>query len=70
MTRVNLRKAMGLAIKFCREKKGISQMELGEIAGICQKHISDLELGKRNPALLTLDYIAVRLFEVADGNRK
>lgn len=38
---------MGKKIRFIRESKGISQVELAEITGISHDKISKIEAGKR-----------------------
>lgn len=39
-------KNLGLNIAFFRRKKGLTQLELSEMAGIDRSHISAIELGK------------------------
>lgn len=43
---INTVKALGIAIKRMRKNRGLSQTELGELTGMRQATISDLENGK------------------------
>ena len=48
---------IGIRIKECREKLGLTQEELGESAGINKsprQRIADMEAGRRNPSPATL----------------
>ncbi|MCY6957982.1 helix-turn-helix domain-containing protein [Clostridium brassicae] len=48
-------------IKFFREQRKISQMELAQRAGLSKSYISALERYKRNPTLQTLHKISSAL---------
>ena len=47
-------KHLGQKIKSIREKQGLSQLKLGEIAGIPQPVITRLETGATNPRMDTI----------------
>jgi DNA-binding XRE family transcriptional regulator len=53
--------ATGRRIAAIRSKKGITQEELAEIAGVPQSHISRLENGHHTPTHLTIEKIAQAL---------
>ena len=46
---MNIKKDFGLRIKELRNKKGITQYQLAEMAGIDPKHISHIETGRSFP---------------------
>ena len=46
---MNIKKDFGLRIKELRAKKGITQYQLAEIAGIDPKHMSHIETGRSFP---------------------
>ena len=48
----------GLRLKSLRKKKGWTQVELADYLGLRRTYVSDLERGKRNVSLLTLEVIA------------
>lgn len=45
-------------LKKARQKKGFSQEELSNLAGLHRTHISLLECGKRSPSMVTIEKIA------------
>lgn len=45
---------IGKKIKFLREKKDMTQQELGELIGADRQYINKVEKGKKN---ITLDYL-------------
>ena len=53
--------AFGRAVRQCREKKEISQEELGFQADLDRTYISGIERGLRNPTLKTIRRIAKAL---------
>lgn len=52
---------IGERIRNIRKSKGISIYRLSQDTGISQNHISDLELGRRNPSVETLKRLVVPL---------
>jgi transcriptional regulator with XRE-family HTH domain len=48
------RRALGSAVLQRRRAQGLSQEDLGEVAGVDRTYVSGLESGKRNPTLETL----------------
>lgn len=54
----DLVRVLGNRIKMLRERFGITQEELAEKAGISAKGLGELERGKGNPTLLTLEALA------------
>lgn len=51
-------KKLGQIIRSKREKKGLTQVELSEEAGVDRNYIGMLERGERNPSYLSLQKIA------------
>lgn len=52
---------VGQAIKLCRVRRGISQLELSRRAGLSVSYLSMLENNKRDPTLSTVTGIAQAL---------
>ncbi|MBI4564588.1 MAG: helix-turn-helix transcriptional regulator [Planctomycetes bacterium] len=52
---------IGRKIRVLREKKGMTQEDLAERAGLTQSHVSRLEDGKHSPSNVTLRKIAKAL---------
>jgi transcriptional regulator with XRE-family HTH domain len=59
---------IGGKIQSIREKRGITQDQLGERAGINAKYVSAIERGQKNLTVLTLEKLAkaldVEIFEL------
>jgi transcriptional regulator with XRE-family HTH domain len=53
-----LGKQFGLAVRAERLRQDLSQEDLAELAELDRTYLSGLELGKRNPALSTVERIA------------
>ena len=53
-------------IKEIRIARGITQKRLSELTGLSQQHISEIERGKKNPTLKTLNKILEALEYVED----
>ncbi len=54
----DIRARFGVRLRQLRSKKGLTQVELADYLGVRRTYISDLERGKRNVSLLTLEVIA------------
>jgi len=54
-------KRLGMRIRERRSMRGLSQEELGFAADRTQHYISQVELGKRNPSILTIRAICQAL---------
>lgn len=63
MTKRDLIGNVGLRIKYFRSIKGITQCELAEKMGADEKAVSQIETGKRNITLKTLEKI-IRALDV------
>lgn len=50
--------SIGSRVKSLRKRQGMTQSEVANECGLNKQYISDVEHGKRNPALLTLIKIA------------
>ena len=61
MSKVDLKKLLGMAIKAERSLLDISQEELAYRAGLHRTYVSDLERGARNPSLDTIEKLAQAL---------
>lgn len=53
--------AFGKHLAGLRKELGFSQLQLSLRAGLSKAYLSDLERGRRNPSLLTLERIASAL---------
>lgn len=53
-------------VRELREKRGVSQQRLSELAGLNRNYVSDVERGRRNPCLGNIVKIAEAL-DVAPG---
>ena len=49
---------IGDKIRELREKRKLTQIELAKLAGISNTYLSDIERGRVNPSLKTLDKLA------------
>ncbi|MFC1751375.1 helix-turn-helix domain-containing protein [Pseudomonadota bacterium] len=49
---------LGETIKLCRKKKGLTQAQLSEKAGISMSHLCLMEKNKRDPSLNAIKLIA------------
>jgi transcriptional regulator with XRE-family HTH domain len=64
----DVRKMVGLNVRRLRVAAGLTQAELAERMGVDRGYVSGLELGQRNPTIVTLWHTAealgakVRLF--------
>lgn len=54
----DIRARFGERLKTLGKKKGWTQVELADYLGLRRTYISDLERGKRNVSLMTLEVIA------------
>jgi transcriptional regulator with XRE-family HTH domain len=73
----DVRRAVGRDVKRLRIAAGLSQAELAARMGVDRAYISGLELGQRNPTVVTLWHIAKALdvkvgpfFETEKGRRR
>ncbi len=62
---------VGLRIRIARENEGLSQEELGRLAGLHRTYIGQVERGEKNIGLKNLEKIAkalgVELCSLVDG---
>ena len=61
MEKLNLNKRFGITVKTWRNRAGLSQEDLGELAGLHRTYISDVERGVRNVSLTSVDKLASAL---------
>jgi CheY-like chemotaxis protein/DNA-binding XRE family transcriptional regulator len=61
MEKLDLRKMFGAEVKRRRTDLGISQEELAERANLHRTYVSDVEAGKRNPSLASIQRLASAL---------
>lgn len=54
----DVRRQLGLAVRAERLRRGLSQEELAERAGLDRTYVSGLERGTRNPSLTTQHKVA------------
>jgi len=57
----DVRRLVGRNVKRLRTAAGISQAKLAERMGVDRAYVSGLELGQRNPTVITLWHIAKAL---------
>src|SRR2546429_7291456 len=61
MDAVDVQKSFGAEVKRRRMQLGISQEELAERASLHRTYVSDVEAGKRNPSLASIQRLATAL---------
>jgi len=52
---------IGNAIKMCRTRKNIKQIDLAKLAGLSESYLSLIEQGKRDPNMSTVEKITEAL---------
>ena len=69
---MNVKAKIGLRIKTLREKAGISQLELSNLADLDRTYINSVENGKRNISIVNIEKIAnalrISMYEFFKGN--
>jgi transcriptional regulator with XRE-family HTH domain len=55
---VNINKQLGKRIRDWRTRRGLTQEELAHRAGLDYSYINQIENGRRNPSVQTIDRIA------------
>lgn len=58
---MDIRLVVGKRVKDLRNKIGISQEELAEIAGLDRTYITSVECGKRNISIVNIEKLAKAL---------
>jgi transcriptional regulator with XRE-family HTH domain len=58
---MNIKLKIGLRIKKIRKAKGISQMELSNLANLDRTYINSIENGRRNVSIVNIEKIAKAL---------
>ena len=58
---MDVRNIVGTNVRRLRGKAGLSQEQLAERMGVDRAYVSGLELGRRNPTILTLWHTALAL---------
>src|SRR5205809_7528918 len=61
MEKMDLKKTFGAEVKRRRTDLGISQEELAERANLHRTYVSDVEAGKRNPSLASIQRLTLAL---------
>jgi len=61
VSKSDIKKIFGLAVRTWRSRRGISQEELAERAGLHRTYISDIERGERNVGLISIERLAIAL---------
>ncbi len=51
---MNIKNRFGQTIRALRNQKGLTQEQLGELSGLNQGFVGDIERGQRNPSLETV----------------
>ena len=59
MSTLNITARFGLRLRQLREKQGWTQVVMAEKVGIDRSYISDMERGKKNVCLPTLEVLAL-----------
>ena len=58
MSNENITRRFGVRLRALRTKRGWTQVEMAEKLGIDRSYISDMERGKKNVCLPTLEIVA------------
>jgi len=58
---MDMRRIVGSNVRKLRLEKDLTQERFAELSGLAQQYISGLELGRRNPTVVTLYELAVAL---------
>lgn len=58
---MDMRSLVGSNVRRVRLERGLTQEELSERSGFSQSYISELELGRRNPTVISLFELAQAL---------
>lgn len=58
---MDVRKRVGENVRRLREKRGVSQEELADNAGLHRTYVSGVERGVRNPTIIVLERLAIAL---------
>lgn len=58
---MDMRRLVGLNLARIRKEKGLTQDQFSEVSGFAQQYISALEMGRRNPTVVTLYHLALPL---------
>jgi len=61
MSKSFLTYSLGKRIAHLRKTKGFTQLDLSVDSGIAKSYLCDLEAGRRNPSIETLERIALSL---------
>lgn len=67
MRGMSIARTLGRRIREVRTRKGISQVDLSISAGLSPNYVSDIERGKRDVKISTVERIA-EILQVAPGN--
>ena len=54
----DIRERFGRRLRTLRKKEGLTQVELADYLGLRRTYVSEIESGKRNVSLVTLEVIA------------
>jgi len=57
----NIHEILGKRIQSFRKKKGLTQLQLAEMANLSLKHLGEIERGRGNPTLESLHNLSVSL---------
>ncbi|MFN4281425.1 MAG: helix-turn-helix domain-containing protein [Alphaproteobacteria bacterium] len=57
----DMRKLVGLNLARIRHQKGMTQERLSELSGFTQQYLSNIEVGKTNPTIVSIYEIAQAL---------
>ena len=58
---MDMRKLIGRNVRRIRLGKGLTQERFAELSGFTQQYISGLEVGRRNPTIVSLYELALSL---------
>lgn len=58
---MDIKISLGKRVKELRNKLGISQEELADLAGLDRTYITSVECGKRNISIINIEKLAIAL---------